>query len=432
MPHRPEPIRLLPLALAALLASCGGGEAPTATAEGRASPLAATPGAADAGAAKATAASSAVTAAADTVTPDSPVASRVTVTTVATGLNRPWSVAFLPDGRMLVTEKGGQLRVVQANGTLSAPVTGLPAVDTGGQGGLFDVAVAPDFATSRRIYLSFAERGTGADAGRNGLAVGWGTLDATETSLQDWRVIHRQVPKVASGNHFGGRLVLAPGNLIFITHGDRFSASERGKAQDLRYGHGKVMRLSTDGTVPRTNPYAQWRAAQQGIWSHGHRNVQGAALHPVTGELWTSEHGPQGGDEVNRTLPGLNFGWPLVSYGCEYGSPVGNCTPVGGASSGAGFTQPLTYWVPISIAPSGLAIHSGNVFPEWRGDFFIGALAGQALWRLRMNGNVIVSREAVQTGLNERIRDVREGPDGALYIATDSAAGRVLRVVPQP
>ena len=290
--------------------------------------------------------------------------------------------------------------------------------------------MASDFATSRRIFLSFAEPGTGADAGRNGTAVGTGLLNAAHTAITGWTVIFRQTPKVASSSHFGGRLVLASGGILYVTLGERQQSSERGKSQDLSAGHGKVMRIrSTDGAIPAGNPFVGTAGAQAGIWSFGHRNVQGAALHPQTGELWTSEHGPQGGDEVNRTLAGRNYGWPLVSYGCEYGDPVGNCTPVGGASSGPGYEPPITWWVPTSIAPSGMAFYTGDRFPEWRGNLFIGALAGKALWRMELNGNALVSREALFTSLNERIRDVRQGPDGWLYLLTDNTSGRIVRIV---
>jgi glucose/arabinose dehydrogenase len=352
------------------------------------------------------------------------------VTTFATGLVNPWGLAFLPDGSMLVTEKAGRLRRVSADGrTVSAPITGVPAVDAGGQGGLLDVAVASDFATTRRVYLSYAEPGGGVEAGRNGTAVGSGVLDAGHTALTQWQVIFRQTPKVASGGHFGGRIVLRGDGTMFVTLGDRQSNSERDKAQDLTQGHGKVMRIRTDGTVPTDNPFVGTAGAQASIWSYGHRNPQGAALHPTTGELWTNEHGPQGGDELNRTLPARNYGWPRVSYGCEYGSqPVDSCLPVGGASTGPGFEAPVTYWVPTSIAPSGLAFYTGDRFPEWRGHLFLGALAGRALWRVELNGSVVVAREELFRSLDERIRDVRQGPDGWLYLLTDNGSGRILRV----
>jgi glucose/arabinose dehydrogenase len=233
---------------------------------------------------------------------------------------------------------------------------------------------------------------------------------------------------VNSTGHFGGRLVFARDGNLFLTLGERLATAEREKAQDLSQGHGKVMRMRPDGTAAEGNPFVGVDGAQPTIWTFGHRNPQGAAIHPDTGELWSVEHGPQGGDELNVVRAGLNYGWPRVSYGCEYGSPVGNCTPVGGASTGPGYEPPLSYWVPTSIAPSGMAFYTGNKFPEWRGNLFIGALAGQALWRIELNGTTVVNREPLLTDLHERIRDVRQGPDGWLYMLTDSANGRILRL----
>ncbi len=362
-------------------------------------------------------------------TPPAASAGPLRTTTLASGLVNPWSLAFLPDARMLVTERPGRLRLVSADGlTVSPAIAGVPAVAAAGQGGLFDVALAADFATTRRIFLSYAEPGSGAEAGRNGLAVGTAVLNAEATALTGWQVIYRQAPKVASSGHFGGRIVVAPGGLLYITQGDRQLDGERGKAQDLALGHGKVVRVRSDGSVPPDNPFVGRSGAQPQTWSYGHRNVQGAALHPTTGELWATEHGPQGGDELNRVQRGANYGWPLVSYGCEYGAPVGNCAPVGGASTGPGFEPPVSWWVPTSIAPSGLAFYTGSRFPEWRGQLFMGALAGQALWRIELSGNTVVSREALLTDLRERIRDVRQGPDGWLYLLTDSGNGRIVRV----
>jgi aldose sugar dehydrogenase len=351
----------------------------------------------------------------------------VRIVEVTTGLVNPWSLAFLPDASMLVTERPGRLRWVSADGkTMSAPVSGVPAVDAQGQGGLFDVAVPDDFATSRRVFLSYAEPGTGAEAGRNGTAVGTAVLSADNSTLTQWNVIFRQTPKVASQGHFGGRIVLASNDMLFITLGDR--QSERDKAQDLNVGHGKVMRIRTDGSVPNDNPFVGQANVQNSIWSYGHRNPQGATLHPATGALWSVEHGPQGGDELNLVQASRNYGWPRVSYGCEYGAPVGNCTPVGGASTGPGFEPPVSYWVPTSIAPSGMLFYTGARFPMWRGQLFIGALAGQALWRMEMDGDKVVSREAMFNTTGERIRDVRQGPDGWIYLLADSSNGRILRV----
>jgi aldose sugar dehydrogenase len=304
-----------------------------------------------------------------------------------------------------------------------------PFAKVSARGGLLDLAVSADFASSRRIFLSFVEPGIGAKAGLNGVAVGSATMNAERTGLEGWRVIFRQSPKVNSQGHFGSRLSLRPDGTLFVTLGERQSLRDRVRAQDLTAGHGKVMRIQTDGTAPADNPFVHVPQAQPSIWSFGHRNVQGAALHPQTGELWISEHGPRGGDEINRVLPGRNFGWPLVSHGCEYDAPEGACTPVGGATSGPGIDPPVMHWGPTAIAPSGMTFYTGSRFPEWHGNLFVGALAGQALWRIVLDGSTPVLREALFTGLRERIRDVRQGPDGWLYLLTDSADGRIIRIV---
>jgi aldose sugar dehydrogenase len=355
------------------------------------------------------------------------------VTEVKTGLANPWSLAFLPDGRMLVTQRGGSLLLLSADGQTSSPVAGVPVVETAGQGGLFDVALDPAFATNQRVYLSFAERDS-TNAALNGTAVARADLDTAALTLSNVTVIFRQTPKVQSTGHFGSRLVFDTGGYLWVTTGDRQLDSERGYAQDLARGNGKVMRITTSGAPAPGNPSFMTMGAQAGIWSYGHRNVQGAARHPATGELWTNEHGPQGGDEVNRTLAGRNYGWPLVSYGQEYGT----LTPVGMLSM-AGTEQPLSYWETIdgspwtggqksSIAPSGMAFYTGDAIAEWKGNLFVGALAGTALWRLVLDGNTVVSRERLYAARNERIRDVRQGPDGWLYLLTDSTNGKLLRI----
>ena len=350
--------------------------------------------------------------------------------TFASGLENPWGLAFLPDGRLLITEKAGRLRIV-SSATASGPhatVSGVPAVLNAGQGGLLDVAVQVVGADTW-VYLSYAEAGTGAQAGSNGSAVARGRL--VGNALLEVQVIFRQTPKVAtsiSTNHYGSRLVLTPDGFLFITLGERAAGSESPKAQDLSTHHGKVVRIRTDGSVPSDNPFVNTPNARPEIWSLGHRNPQGAALHPTTGELWVTEHGPQGGDELNRIQRGRTSGWPLISYGCNYGAPVGNCPTIGGATSGPGLEQPVSYWVPTSIAPSGLCWYTGTAIPEWQGHLFSGALAGQALWRLELNGTTVVKREELFKSLGERIRDVRQGPDGALYLLTDNSNGRVLRI----
>lgn len=346
---------------------------------------------------------------------------KLRVVTVASGLSFPWGLAFLPEGDMLVTERSGALRLVSRTGHVSPPLSGLPAILVQGQGGLLDIALDPDFANNRLVYLSYAEGG--AD-NTNGLAVARGILNARRTALDKVQVIFRQQPKVESSGHFGGRLVFARDGHLFITLGDRQRDKERGKAQRLSTLHGKIVRILPDGRIPADNPFVNTPGARADIWSLGHRNPQGAALHPVTGELWASEHGPQGGDEINIVRRGKNYGWPVVTYGCEYVT----CNDIGEGHSKAGMEEPLTWWLPKSIAPSGLAFYTGNRYPEWTGNLFSGALAGKALWRLTLDGNRIVARESLLSELGERIRDVRQGPDGWLYLLTDSSKGRVLRL----
>jgi glucose/arabinose dehydrogenase len=332
-------------------------------------------------------------------------------------------MAFLPDGRILVTERRGSLRIVSADGSsVSAPLGGVPAVAAAGQGGLLDVALDPDFATDPWVYLSYAEPGSGAEAGLAGTAVARGRLQGN--ALVGTQVIFRQVPKVAGSGHFGSRLVFRGDKTLFVTLGERQQGSP---AQHVTGHLGKVVRIGRDGVVPADNP-GFGAGARPGLWSIGHRNPQGAALHPTTGDLWVVEHGPQGGDELNIARAGRNYGWPLRSYGCNYGDPPGPACQIGGGTHAPNFEEPLTTWVPTSVAPSGLAFYTGAMFPEWQGHLFMGALAGQALWHLTPDGNTITAREALFGSLGERIRDVREGPDGALYLLTDSSAGRIVRI----
>lgn len=358
----------------------------------------------------------------------------VTANTFTSGLQNPWGMAFLPDGRILVTQKAGALVIVTANGrTVGAPVTGVPVVDSAGQGGLLDVALDPDFATDPWVYMTFSEPGSGAEAGKAGTAVARGQL--VGNALQNVSVIFRQSPKVSGTGHYGSRLAFRTDKTLFVTLGERQTDDPANpttdNAQNLTKHLGKVVRINRDGTIPGDNPNLGAGAAA-GIWSYGHRNPQGAAIHPTTGELWQSEHGPQGGDEINISRAGRNYGWPLRSYGCPYGSPVNgddnSACRTGGGTHAPTFEEPLTYWVPYSIAPSGLAFYTGTLIPEWQGNLFTGALAGMALWRLVLSGNTVVSREELFKSLNERIRDVRQGPDGALYLLTDNSAGRIIRV----
>ena len=353
-----------------------------------------------------------------------------------TGLQNPWGLAFLPDGRMLVTERAGTLLLLSSEGITLKTLRGVPAVHSEGQGGLLDVVIDPAFAVNRRIYLSYTESDA-TKAELTGTAVARATLDASGSELQDLRVILRQMPKVASSGHFGSRLVFDRSGYLFVTLGDRQSRAQRGFAQDLGRGNGKVMRITTDGSPAPDNPVFRIPSAQPGIWSYGHRNPQGAALHPRTGELWISEHGPQGGDELNLVLAGKNYGWPVVSHGQEYGTPIG----IGEGPEKVAMEPPVSVWLTrdgtpysgvfkSSIAPSGLSFYTGDKFPEFRGHIFSGALAGTALWRIELggpDGRQEVGRERLLSHLGERIRDVRQGPDGWLYLLADS--GKLFRVV---
>ena len=348
-------------------------------------------------------------------------------TVLNTSLTRPWALAFLPDGRMLVTQKAGGMLILSADGArVEATLSGVPEVVDSGQGGLLDVALDPDFdgKSNQWIYWSFAEAGDGG----TGTAVARGRLVGAE--LQDVAVIFRQLPKVSGRNHFGSRLAFRPDKTLFVTLGERmlddpFAPGVK-YAQDVATHLGKVVRINRDGTTPADNPGLRIRGALAQIWSYGHRNPQGAAINPVSGELWVSEHGPQGGDELNRVLAGGNYGWPLRSYGCPYGMPVGEECRLGGGTHGPNYVEPVSFWVPVSIAPAGLMFYTGERFPEWRGSAFIGALADKALWRVALDGNVEVSRERLFGDLGERIRDVRQGPDGWIYLLTDS--GKLVRI----
>jgi glucose/arabinose dehydrogenase len=342
---------------------------------------------------------------------------KVRIVTVAEGLEHPWGVAFLPDGRALVTERPGRLRIVGADGTLGAPLAGVPAVSVTGQGGLLDVQLDPDFAKNRLVYLAYAEPREGG----NGTAVARGKL--TERGLDDVQVIFRQDVTIDGRHHFGSRLVCDRTGRLFVTLGDR--NSERARAQTLDSHIGKVVRIERDGKVPADNPFVGRADAKPEIWSYGHRNVQGAALHPVTGELWTHEHGPKGGDELNRTLAGLNYGWPKVTYGVEYSGKTISESP-----TAPGIEPPVHYWVP-SIATSGLLFYTGSRFAKWRGNAFVGGLASQEVSRLEMDGNRVVREEVLFKGvLKQRVRDVEQGLDGFIYLLTDEDNGKLLRVEP--
>lgn len=343
----------------------------------------------------------------------------VRVTTVAEGLRHPWGLAFLPDGRMLVTEKEGNLRLVGTDGKRSDPLRGVPKVDDRGQGGLLDVALDPDFAGNRLVYVSFSEAGPGG----NSTAVARGALSADGRSLENVRVIFSQKPKVDSTKHFGSRLVFDRQGHLYITLGERSDEQFRTQAQDLNSHLGKVIRVNRDGSVPADNPFVNRAGALPEIWSYGHRNAQGAALHPQTGALWLNEHGPRGGDEINVPEAGKNYGWPEVSHGVNYsGTPVGT-----GKKSAPGMEDPRYQWTPV-IGASGMAFYTADAIPGWKGSLFNGGLASKELVRLELDGTRVTHEERLFRSLGKRIRDVRQGPDGALYLLTDESRGEILRV----
>jgi aldose sugar dehydrogenase len=344
------------------------------------------------------------------------------VQTVADGLDHPWAIAFLPDGDALVTERPGRLRHLSASGALSEPLAGVPEVDARDQGGLLDVAIDPNFAENRLVYLSYAEPG---EDGTNSTAVARGRLSDDITGLTDVEVIFSQKPKLPSTKHFGSRLVFDEEGHLFVTLGERSEAEFREQAQDLGSHLGKIVRINPDGSVPDGNPFVGQEGALPEIWSYGHRNIQAAAINPATGALWEIEHGPKGGDELNIPEAGKNYGWPIVSFGVNYnGSPVGS-----GEADAPGFEDPIYQWTPV-IAPSGMAFYSGGAIPEWQGNLFVGGLASTALVRLELDGNAVTHEERILEDAGLRIRDVAEGPGGALFIVTDEDNGQVIRIGP--
>jgi glucose/arabinose dehydrogenase len=343
----------------------------------------------------------------------------VVVEELITGLESPWSMAFLPgDAGVLITEKQGRLRLWKAGSGLSEPIKGVPAVYDRSQGGLLDIALAPDFATSRRVYLSYAEKGEGKFAGT---AVGYGTLSSDASDLGGFTVIFRQLPKLSIGAHFGSRLVFDKQGHLFIALGEN---NQRPTAQDLDKLQGKIVRINPDGSVPPDNPFTRKDGARPEIWSYGHRNQQGAALNPWSGKLWTHEHGPRGGDEINIPKAGGNYGWPVATYGINYS---GFAIPEAVGDSAPGTESPVYYWK-VSPAISGMAFYDAGRFPAWRHSVFIGALKENALIRLRLEGDKVVHEERLLESRGERIRDVRVGPDGFLYVLTDESNGKLLKI----
>ena len=350
------------------------------------------------------------------------VTSAVTLQTteLAQGLAHPWAIAFLPSGDALVTERAGRLRFVSRDGALSAgAIEGLPAVDARNQGGLLDVAVSPNFSSDRLIYWSYAEpRGDN----ENGTSVARGRLSADQARVENVQVIFQQMPSWRSQHHFGSRLVFDREGRLYITTGERARARER--SQDINTHLGKIIRINADGSVPTDNPFVGRAHARPEVWSYGHRNVQGADLNPDTGELWTSEHGAQGGDEINIPRAGRNYGWPIITYGEDYGGRrIGD-----GITQREGMEQPIYYWDPV-IAPGDIDFYRGDLFP-WRGDLLVSGMRAEAIVRLDIEGERVVGEERFALGVG-RIRDISEAPDGSLWVAVDADDGRILRVTPR-
>jgi glucose/arabinose dehydrogenase len=346
---------------------------------------------------------------------------QIAVEQIAGGLVDPWAIVFLPDGRMLVTERPGRLRIVSREGEVSPPIAGIPQVDARNQGGLLDVVLAPDFAQSRVIYFTFSEpRGDET----NGTSVARARLSEDERRIENVDVIFRQQPAWRSTGHYGSRIVFDREGRLFVGLGERQRNDSRGLAQDISTHIGKVVRINADGSPAAGNPFARRAGARAEVWSYGHRNIQGADLHPETGELWIVEHGPQGGDEINIARAGRNYGWPIISYGEEYsGQPVGE-----GITQREGMEQPIYYWDPV-IAPGDLDFYRGDLFP-WRGDILIGGLSTEALIRLEVDGERVTGEERFELGVG-RVRDIAESEDGALWIVTDEQEGGVYRLTPR-
>ncbi len=345
---------------------------------------------------------------------------RLAVTQVAGGLALPWALAFLPDGRMLVTEKHeGRLQLVGKDGAKTA-VSGIPRVDAGGQGGLLDVALAPDHARTSLVYLSYYEPRKGG----NGLAVARGTLVlGSRPRLDQVQVVFRMQPTLDSSAHAGGRIVFRPDGTLFVTLGDRSILEGRRQAQDPKSDFGKIVRIAPDGSIPADNPFARRKGVRPEIWTTGHRNVLGAAL-DARGRLWVVEMGPRGGDELNLVEKGKDYGWPTIGYGEEYSG-----APIHASTQARGMEQPIYYWDPV-ISPSSLVVYTGELFPEWKGSFLVGGLSSRALIRLVVEGDRVVGEERLLKDLGDRIREVEQGPDGALYLLTDDSDGKLLRLAP--
>lgn len=340
---------------------------------------------------------------------------------LSSALSLPWGITALPDGRLLITEKGGTMRIATVTGTLSSPITGLPAVNASGQGGLLGVCVDPQFSSNRMIYWVFSEN----VAGGNQTSVAKGKLSASETTVENISVIYRANPAANVGNlHYGGRIVFDNTGNLMISTGERSDLSTRPLAQSVSAALGKVLRITTNGQPAAGNPAFTQSGALPELYSIGHRNPQGLAIHPVTGELWESEHGPRGGDEINRVQGGANYGWPTITYGIEYsGATIGN-----GIQQQTGMQQPVYYWDPV-ISPSGITFYKGNTIPEWQNNLFVAALSGKHIVRLVINNNVVTGEERLLADQNQRFRDITQGTDSALYAVTDE--GKLFRIAKQ-
>jgi aldose sugar dehydrogenase len=339
------------------------------------------------------------------------------VVTVVQGLDTPWAMAFLPDGRLLVTERPGRMRLVTLDGHIAAPLAGLPPVWAQGEGGLMDVVLDPHFSDNRRVYWSYAEPdATGAAAGT---AVARGRLEADR--LVDVQVIYRQPQKGTDGRHFGSRLLFDREGRLFVGLGDRM---RRAEAQDLGSAHGKILRLDADGGAPADNPFAHQPGALPQVWSYGHRNVQGLAWHPQTGELWATEHGPSGGDELNLIQRGHNHGWPVITHGCEYST----CARIGEGTAKAGMDQPVLWWGPESTPPSALLFVTSDRYPDWQGQLLVATFRNGAFTRVKLDGHRVVEKEAIYLAGNGRVRDLKQGPDGWIYVLANVPDGRIVRV----
>ncbi|TCC90145.1 PQQ-dependent sugar dehydrogenase [Pedobacter frigiditerrae] len=336
---------------------------------------------------------------------------------VTSSLTAPWGIAAMPDGRFIVTEKAGRMRIVTSAGAVTEINTGIPTVNANGQGGLLGICLDPDFATNRMVYWSFSEPGTGG----NVTAIAKGRLATNELSIEGATVIFRGSPRYSGVNHYGGRVIFDRNGNLFASLGERSDNVTRAQAQSTNAAIGKVVRITKDGQPVAGNPFIGQAGALPELYSIGHRNPQGLAMHPVTGDIWQSEHGPRGGDEINRVQPGANFGWPIITYGLEYsGQPV-----LTGIQAQNGMTQPVYYWDPV-VSPSGMTFYSSNRVPEWQNNLFIGALSGMHIVRLMITNNVVTGEERLLANVNQRFRDITQGIDGALYAITDQ--GRLYRI----